>query len=67
VVGPPVNVAIDPTNTIALVADSVDVTKEGDTLKMGPDNKVYIIDLKTDPPKIAGTVTAGWQTDAGRV
>src|SRR5947209_20244612 len=39
VVGPPVNVAIDPTNTIALVADSVDVTKEGGTLKMGPDNK----------------------------
>jgi hypothetical protein len=28
VVGPPVNVAIDPTKTIALVADSVDVIKE---------------------------------------
>ena len=55
VVGPPVNVAIDPTNTIALVADSVDVTKDGDTLKMAPDNKVYVIDLKTDPPKLAGT------------
>src|SRR5437588_860818 len=61
VVGPPVNVAIDPTNTIALVADSVDVTKEGDTLKMGPDNKVYVIDLKADPPKLAGTVTVGKQ------
>ena len=36
VVGPPVNVAIDPTNSIALVADSVDVTKDGDKLKMGP-------------------------------
>jgi DNA-binding beta-propeller fold protein YncE len=61
VVGPPVNVAIDPTNTIALVADSVDVTKEGDTLKMEPDNKVYVIDLKSDPPKLAGTVTVGKQ------
>ena len=30
VVGPPVNVAIDPTNSIALVADSVDVIKDGD-------------------------------------
>jgi hypothetical protein len=39
VVGPPVNVAIDPTNTIALVADSVDIRKEGDSLKMEPDNK----------------------------
>src|SRR5882757_1264039 len=33
VVGPPVNVAIDPTNSIALVADSVDVVKDGDKLK----------------------------------
>jgi len=61
VVGPPVNVAIDPTNSIALVADSVDVTKDGDTLKLGPDNKVYVIDLKADPPKLAGTVTVGKQ------
>src|ERR1700736_3994268 len=61
VVGPPVNVAIDPTNTIALVADSVDVAKDGDSLKMEPDNKVYIIDLKARPPKLAGTVTVGRQ------
>src|ERR1700730_17206857 len=61
VVGPPVNVAIDPTNTLALVADSVDVTKEGDTLKMEPDNKVYVINLKANPPKVAGTVTVGKQ------
>jgi DNA-binding beta-propeller fold protein YncE len=61
VVGPPVNVAIDPTNSIALVADSIDVTKDGDTLKMGPDNKVYIIDLKANPPKLADTVTVGKQ------
>ncbi len=61
VIGPPVNVAIDPTNSIALVADSVDVTKEGDALKMGPDNKVYVIDLKASPPKLAGTVTVGKQ------
>jgi hypothetical protein len=36
VVGPPVNVAIDPTNSVALVADSIDVTRDGDVLKMGP-------------------------------
>ena len=35
VVGPPVNVAIDPTNSIALVANSVDVVKDGDKLKTG--------------------------------
>src|SRR5437016_3878162 len=61
VVGPPVNVAIDPTNTIALVADSVDVAKEGNSLKMEPDNKVYIVDLKARPPMLAGTVTVGRQ------
>jgi hypothetical protein len=52
VVGPPVNVAIDPTNAIALVADSVDVAKDGDSLNMEPDNKVYIIDLKARPPSL---------------
>jgi len=61
VVGPPVNVAIDPTNSVALVADSIDVTKDGDSLKMAPDNKVYVIDLKADPPKLASTVTVGKQ------
>ena len=30
VVGPPVNVAIDPTGSVALVADSVDVAKDGE-------------------------------------
>ena len=61
VVGPPVNVAIDPTNSVALVADSIDVAKDGDALKMNPDDKVYVIDLKADPPKLAGTVTVGKQ------
>jgi hypothetical protein len=61
VVGPPVNVAIDPTNSVALVADSVDVVKDGDNLKIAPDNKVYVIDLKANPPKLAGTVTVGKQ------
>ncbi len=61
VIGPPVNLAIDPTNSIALVANSIDVTKDGDKLKMGPDNKVYVINLKENPPKLASTVTVGKQ------
>ena len=61
VVGPPVNVAIDPMNSVALVADSIDVIRDGDALKMGPDNKVYVIDLKANPPKHAGTITVGKQ------
>ena len=61
VVGPPVNLAIDPTNSIALVADSINVTKDGDALKQGPDDKVYVIDLKASPPKLIDTITAGKQ------
>jgi DNA-binding beta-propeller fold protein YncE len=61
IVGPPVNLAIDPTNSIALVADSIDVIKDGDALKTVPDNKVYVIDLKANPPKHTETVTVGKQ------
>ena len=32
IVGPPVNVDIDPSGAVALVADSVDVVKEGDEI-----------------------------------
>lgn len=61
IVGPPVNVDIDPTGSVALVADSVDVVKEGEALKQVPDNKLYVIDLKASPPKLAATVTVGKQ------
>ncbi|MGO9360959.1 MAG: beta-propeller fold lactonase family protein [Xanthobacteraceae bacterium] len=61
VVGPPVNLDIDPTGSVALVADSVDVIRDGDTLKQVPDNKVYVIDLKANPPSLAATITAGKQ------
>jgi len=61
VVGPPVNVDIDPTGTVALVADSVDVTKDGEAFKQVPDNKIYVIDLKASPPKLVNTITGGKQ------
>ena len=61
VIGPPVNLDIDPTGSVALVADLIDVTKDGDVLKMGPDDKVYVIDLKAKPPKLVNTLTLGKQ------
>jgi len=61
IVGPPVNLDIDPSGAIALVADSVDVVKDGDALKQVPDNKLYIIDLTSSPPKLAATLTVGKQ------
>jgi DNA-binding beta-propeller fold protein YncE len=61
VVGPPVNVDIDPTGAVALVADSIDIVKDGEVLKQVPDNKIYVIDLKAEPPKLAATITGGKQ------
>jgi DNA-binding beta-propeller fold protein YncE len=61
IVGPPVNVALTPDGALALVADSVDVTKDGDALKQVPDNKIFVIDMKSEPPKLAATVTGGKQ------
>jgi DNA-binding beta-propeller fold protein YncE len=61
VVGPPVNVDIDPTGSVALVADSVDVVKDGNALKQVPDNKIFVIDMKASPPKLAATLTGGKQ------
>ena len=55
VVGHPVNVDIDPTGSVALVAPSVDVVKDGDALKQTLDNKIYVIDMKANPPKLAAT------------
>ncbi|HLZ10439.1 MAG TPA: YncE family protein [Chloroflexota bacterium] len=61
VVGPPVNVDIDPTGSVALVANSVDVVKDGDALKQVPNNQIFVIDMKANPPKLAATITGGKQ------
>src|SRR3954454_7267311 len=59
--GAPVNLAIDLTNSLALVADSVDVIKEGEVLKQVPDDKIHVIDMKGSPPKLVATNNAGGQ------
>jgi DNA-binding beta-propeller fold protein YncE len=61
IVGPPVNLAITPDGSLALVADSVDVIKEGEALKQVLDNKIYVIDLKSSPPKLVTSLAVGKQ------
>lgn len=61
VVGPPVNLAITPDQKLALVANSLDWVKDGDSWKGAPDNKLYVIDLTTSPPQQIGTVEIGKQ------
>src|SRR5690348_8852553 len=61
ITGPPVNLAITPDQHLALVANSLDWVKDGDTWKGVPDNKIYVIDLTASPPTHLGTVEAGKQ------
>ena len=61
VVGPPVNLDIDPTGSIAIVADSMNVLNDNGALKQVPDDKIYVIDLKAKPAKLIATLTGGKQ------
>jgi DNA-binding beta-propeller fold protein YncE len=61
VVGPPVNLDIDPTGTVAIVADSMNAVQDGNAWKQVPDNKIYVIDLTAKPPKLINTIEGGKQ------
>ena len=61
VIGPPVNLDIDPTGSIAIVADSINVNNDNGTLKNAPDDKIYVIDLKAKPAKLIATLNGGKQ------
>ena len=59
--GPPVNLAITPDESLALVANSMDAQRDGAAWKMVPDNKLWVIDLTSNPPALIDTVTVGKQ------
>lgn len=61
VAGPPTNLAIHPSGKFALLADSVDVVSDNGTLRLVPDNRIFVIDLTVDPPRLLDTITAGKQ------
>jgi DNA-binding beta-propeller fold protein YncE len=61
IVGPPVNLAIAPNGSIALVADSMTVAEENGARKMVPTDKLFVIDLKSSPPKLVQTLNLGKQ------
>jgi len=61
VVGPPTNLAITPSGDLALVANSLEPVVQGWGHRLEPDNKVFLIDLKANPPAVIGTVTVGKQ------
>lgn len=59
--GPPTNLSITPNGQLALVANSMDWMQEGSGWKPAPDNKLYVIDLTTSPPRLINTVMVGKQ------
>jgi DNA-binding beta-propeller fold protein YncE len=59
--GPPTNLQITPDGKLGLVANSMDWVADGTSWKAVPDNKLYVIDLTLDPPKLIDTVTVGKQ------
>ena len=61
IVGPPVNLAISPNGAIALVADSMTVAEDNGVRKMVPTDKLFVIDMKANPPKLVDTLTLGKQ------
>jgi DNA-binding beta-propeller fold protein YncE len=61
IVGPPVNLAISPNGRIALVADSLTVVEDNGVRKAVPTDKLFVIDMKANPPALIQTVTLGKQ------
>jgi len=59
--GPPTNLQITPDGKLGLIANSVVHVQDGNAWKPVPDNKLYVIDLDANPPKLIDTVTVGRQ------
>src|ERR1700722_15252502 len=59
--GPPTNLQITPDGKLGLLANSVLHTPDGNSFKVVPDERLFVIDLTANPPKLADTVTVGKQ------
>src|SRR5262245_3728352 len=58
VVGPPLSVAITPDESLALVTANMKIDP-GDPTKQVPDNRMSVVDLKANPPKVIATLETG--------
>jgi DNA-binding beta-propeller fold protein YncE len=61
ILGPPTNLAITPDQTLAIVVNSLAPVQDGDTWKLVPDDKVFVVDLTAKPPTVIATLHAGKQ------
>ncbi len=58
VVGPPLSVAVTPNASLALVTSATKISP-ADPTKTVPDNRMSVIDLTTQPPKVISVLEAG--------
>ena len=61
IAGPPTNLAINADETLALVANSLNVVEEGGARRQVPDNRLFVIDLAATPPALIDTLAVGRQ------
>jgi len=60
IIGPPTNLAVTPKSDLALVANSVNAVKKDDgSYGVASDDRVFVVDLKANPPAIVATLHAG--------
>jgi DNA-binding beta-propeller fold protein YncE len=61
IIGPPTNVAVTPDGSIALIANAVHSEKTEAGWKAVPADEVFVVDLKSSPPRLAQTLKVGRQ------
>jgi DNA-binding beta-propeller fold protein YncE len=59
IVGPPTNLAITPNRELALVANSVNGVQKDGKWAIESDDRMFVIDLKANPPAVIETVKLG--------
>ena len=59
IIGPPVNLAITPAGDIALVANTMKAEAKDNGFAMNPDNRLFVVDLKANPPAVVATLPLG--------
>ena len=59
IIGPPTNLAITPKGDLALVANSVNGVEKDGKWQTEPDNRLFVVDLKANPPAVIATVHLG--------
>jgi len=59
IIGPPVNLAITPARDIALVANTMKAEAKDNGFAMTPDNRLFVVDLKANPPAVVATLPLG--------